>query len=711
MLTTRKRAVAWGVAAALGLLPLSAQTRRVEVREAAALQNTIDELSREGGGTAALPAGATTAAEVQLRDNVTLELARGAVLEANVLIAGARNTSIVGAGQETSFVRGLVNVRRSHGVTLRGYTQDFRNGTGVHDTDGITMRNVTIRQARQKQAEGSAIWFVNCRNIDVADCDFSSNDDVFCLKRSAENVSLKNTVLTGHLAAPWKIGTESDGVFRNISMTDCTIRDSDRAAITIESVDGAVIDGVAISRVKMLGVAAPLYIRLGDRLRHGRPVGAVRNITITDIESTPGAWDDAIGSSILGLPDHPVENVRLTRVRWTYRGGGTHQDARRLLPDFSSHYPEYDIHGRLPAYGLYARHVRGLALQEVDLAWRETDLRPPVVFDHVEGLARTGGEWRTPPAATVTIEPGARACASLQEAAAQVKPGETIVLSPGRLTLDAARLPVRLGKPGVTVRSARGAAHTAIEARGTDADRPNSPLHGRSIFFVTADRVAIEGLTLGGAAYNVEVENAAGVQLERNHFDGASRDHILAASAPGLRVADNTARGASGRLLQAQNLAGAVVEGNRIYEQSGGIRLQGAKGAAIRGNRCEALSWDCVYLTGVDGSAIENNHMLDGRLTGLQLRASNGNRVTGNVIRGNKTEGVLVDLGSKENVFRQNEIAGNRRTGLANETPHTIDAAENWWGAESGPSGAGPGAGDKVDANVNFTPWLKPPRR
>jgi hypothetical protein len=43
-----------------------------------------------------------------------------------------------------------------------------------------------------------------------------------------------------------------------------------------------------------------------------------------------------------------------------YRGGGSFAGTRRIVLDWSNHYPEYDLAGKLPGYGLFARHVRGL---------------------------------------------------------------------------------------------------------------------------------------------------------------------------------------------------------------------------------------------------------------------------------------------------------------------------------------------------------------
>jgi hypothetical protein len=39
----------------------------------------------------------------------------------------------------------------------------------------------------------------------------------------------------------------------------------------------------------------------------------------------------------------------------------------------------------------------------------------------------------------------------------------------------------------------------------------------------------------------------------------------------------------------------------------------------------------------------------------------------------------------------------------------TFDGTCNWWGDTSGPSGAGPGSGTSVSADVTFTPWLEDP--
>jgi len=53
-----------------------------------------------------------------------------------------------------------------------------------------------------------------------------------------------------------------------------------------------------------------------------------------------------------------------------------------------------------------------------------------------------------------------------------------------------------------------------------------------------------------------------------------------------------------------------------------------------------------------------------------------------------------------------NSLSGNS-WGVYNDTTVVVDATDNWWGAEDGPSGSGTGSGDKVSANVLFDPWIK----
>ncbi len=68
------------------------------------------------------------------------------------------------------------------------------------------------------------------------------------------------------------------------------------------------------------------------------------------------------------------------------------------------------------------------------------------------------------------------------------------------------------------------------------------------------------------------------------------------------------------------------------------------------------------------------------------------------------------ESGCAPGVFTQvvatcNQIEDNTIGMRSNVTYLTVNAEMNWWGDPSGPSGLGPGLGDPVYGNIDFTPW------
>ncbi len=64
------------------------------------------------------------------------------------------------------------------------------------------------------------------------------------------------------------------------------------------------------------------------------------------------------------------------------------------------------------------------------------------------------------------------------------------------------------------------------------------------------------------------------------------------------------------------------------------------------------------------------------------------------------------DFTGKDIHVNNNSITGSRDLGANNTVAGTLDATCNWWGNLNGPGPVGPGTGDGVSANVDFTPWL-----
>ncbi len=268
--------------------------------------------------------------------------------------------------------------------------------------DNMTIDNVKIDTNRD------GINLDSCRNVRISNCSINSpRDDALCpkssyalgFKRATENVTITNCVVSGYKEGTMldgtftdgggygriKFGTESNGGFKNIVISNCIF---DRCrGLALEVVDGGIMENISISNITMRDVAnPPIFIRLGNRARgpNNPPVGKIRNIDISNILVT-GA-DARYGSIISGIPGHPVEDVRLNNIRIIYKGGGTKEDAKIAPPEKERAYPEPGMFGRIPSYGFYCRHIKGLEFHNVEVGFEGQDLRPALICDDVEGL-------------------------------------------------------------------------------------------------------------------------------------------------------------------------------------------------------------------------------------------------------------------------------------------------------------------------------------
>jgi len=278
--------------------------------------------------------------------------------------------------------------------------------------DNITIDNVTADTDRD------GIDIDCCRNTTVSNCRINSpNDDALCPKSTyalgrialTENLTIVNcqvsgfevgTLLDGTLKpAPdgdgrIKFGTESSGGFRNCTVANCTFRACH--GLALEEVDGGIMEDITINNLTILD--APnyaIYITTGKRNRTpGVTTNShARNILISNVIADHVGKKSGI--QIMGLPEMPIEGVRLDNIRLVSEGGGTAQDAARVPQELGSGYPEPGRLGILPAYGIYARHVKDLELANIATSFQKQDLRPAAAFVDVDGLQIDNFKART----------------------------------------------------------------------------------------------------------------------------------------------------------------------------------------------------------------------------------------------------------------------------------------------------------------------------
>lgn len=280
--------------------------------------------------------------------------------------------------------------------------------TGV---DNLTIDNLKIDTNRD------GIDVDACRNVRISNCSVNSPfDDGICPKssfalgyaRATENVTITNCQVSGYDEGTFlngtykrefrnangtfsptgriKFGTESNGGFKNITVSNCVF-DYCRG-LALETVDGGLLEDITISNITMRDISnSPFFLRLGFRGRgpkEATTVGALRRVIISNVVVYNA--DPRSASIISGIPNHAIEDVRLSSIRIYYQGGGTKEQAALSPPEKEDAYPEPTMFGEMPAYGFFIRHVRGLELRDVEVSYLKEDARPPFTLNDVNGV-------------------------------------------------------------------------------------------------------------------------------------------------------------------------------------------------------------------------------------------------------------------------------------------------------------------------------------
>ena len=277
--------------------------------------------------------------------------------------------------------------------------------TGV---DNLTIDNLKIDTDRD------GIDIDCCKNVRVSNCSVNSPwDDGICPKssfalgyaRATENVTITNCFVTGDyqlgtvLDGTWKrhtdpglhrlstgrikCGTESNGGFKNITISNCVFESC--RGLALETVDGAICEDITFTGIAMRDLRqSPLFLRLGARLRGpaGTKVGTLKRIVMSNITSY-GA--DTLCTNISGMPGYMIEDLKISDVFFHQQGGADAELAKRQPPELEKAYPEPTMFGALPATGLFVRHVRNLEVSNLEVKTEAADARPAFWLMDVDG--------------------------------------------------------------------------------------------------------------------------------------------------------------------------------------------------------------------------------------------------------------------------------------------------------------------------------------
>ena len=429
-----------------------------------AIQHAIDRCSADGGGRVVVPAGNYVTGTLVLRSHVHLYLELGATLYGSTDLKDYRRmkSSYQSLRTHTETIQ-LIYADSVEHVTISGYgTIDGRgrvfpklswNDEGITrphllrfiQSRDITIKDITLRNSgcwmqhylacdrlrisgikvtNRNNYNNDALDLDGCHDVIVSDMLADSDDDGITLKstspRRCEDITIQNCIVSSHCNAV-KLGTETNGGFRNIHISGITIKPSSdqrekffgqwlgTSALSLEIVDGGTMENVTVSGLTVTGTESPIFIRLGHRGRGwqfadgtsnqgwvAKDGGAAKPIPIDTVGRMRGLYINNVhardagnyGCSITGLAGHPVEDVHLSNISIRHHGGISADSlaaiSTALQDEKVADYPEATMWGPLPAKGFYVRHARGVHFDKVETHTALPDARPEFVYEDAE---------------------------------------------------------------------------------------------------------------------------------------------------------------------------------------------------------------------------------------------------------------------------------------------------------------------------------------
>jgi hypothetical protein len=428
-----------------------------------AIQSAVDKCGAAGGVVLFSP-GIYLTGSIEFKSNIELQVQKGATIlgSSNIVDYFERVPRLKSYNNgfikhSLFYAEGQSNISITGGGTIDGQGAQFKVLTKEKparyrnrpfiirfvECSNVTVKDVTlknsgswmqhylacsdviirgIRVTNHANQNNDMMDIDGCKNVVVADCMGDTDDDGITLKstseRITENVSISNCVVSSHCNAI-KAGTESTGGFRNITISNMVVNPSSVvtttfgkpggiSGISLEVVDGGIMEGVSISHVVIDGPEVPIYIRLGNRGRkhwEGAPqpgVGSMRGISLSHVIANNVG---STGCSITGVTGHSVDDVSLEDIRLNF-AGGIDKEPNAIVEELADQYPEATMWGTLPSYGFFVRHVRGLRMSGLSLNYGKEDVRPALVFSDVMDTRISNSDLRisTRAASAVVLE-------------------------------------------------------------------------------------------------------------------------------------------------------------------------------------------------------------------------------------------------------------------------------------------------------------------
>ena len=265
--------------------------------------------------------------------------------------------------------------------------------------DDITVTGIKIQS--RVNWNGDGLDFDGCTNVRVTNCSFDNSDDCICLQTSRTDKPCRDIVISNCIfTAKWggiRIGLLSRGDFSSITVTNCTFRNIEDSGLKIQMNEGGEMKNMIFSNLVMENVPRPIFMTFCQQRacvnapKELAPMKAMHHFIFQNMIIDNSNLDKNSAFFFTGLPNNKIEDILIKDVQFFVSGGGTKEDATKRVKEYTPNvlgdwWPEFYLVGTLPAYGIYARNINGLTIDNFSIKTISSDARQPVVFENVLNL-------------------------------------------------------------------------------------------------------------------------------------------------------------------------------------------------------------------------------------------------------------------------------------------------------------------------------------
>ena len=413
-----------------------------------AIQKAIDQCSADGGGAVLVQGGDYVTGTLFMKSGVTLHIERMAKLLGSGNIADYAEDVMKNMYRDEPymdrcliFARGQTSIGIEGGGAIDGNGGAFPNAGDrmryrpmlirFAECENIRVRDVVLQNPggwttawlyckdivvdgitviARVRGNGDGLDFDGCEGVRVSNSHFDTSDDSICLQTSRKDRPCKNITITNCIfSSRWagmRIGLLSRANFENVIVTACIFQNINDSGLKIQMNEGAAMKNLLFSNLLMVSVPRPIFMThcslraFVDGEEEYPEMQTIGDMAFSNIQIDNTMLDKNAAIIMTSVPGNYIQNITLSNITMRTAGGGTQADATAVPKEFTVEYfkaqdrrrwPEYGgFGGRVPAYGIYLRHMQNVNLNNVSVIAVNEDARSQMMAVDIKNLTING---------------------------------------------------------------------------------------------------------------------------------------------------------------------------------------------------------------------------------------------------------------------------------------------------------------------------------